>query len=186
MVRSLLDGADLPALRALNGQGPAAAIAAAVVDSGLLHFDADDPQWEDRDRVVVCGPALHAALAQRLGAAGADPQRVLITADDGGTALALAFGAALSSAMDGGAWRSWCLLDEAACDDGRTWEVAAAVRDAGAEPLGAIVLGDRTAALWRACGWKVQPALVSEPVELLGGLDQVLVAGPAVLVAVDA
>ena len=184
MARSLLDGADLATLRALAGNGVEAAVAAAVVDSGLLQFDPDDPAWEDRDRVVVAGSGLHGALAQRLTEAGADPGRVLVTAAGGGEALGLAFGAAMASAHDGGAWRSWCLLDEEACEDGRVWEVADAVRGAGADPLGAIVVGERTAALWRACGWQVHTATVSDPVEVLGGLDQLLAAGPAVLLAV--
>jgi hypothetical protein len=133
--------------------------------------------------VVVCGPDLAAALAGRLRDAGADPDHVLVTAEAGGHALGLAFGAAMASALDGGAWRSWCVLDEAACEDGRVWEVADAVRGAGADPsvLGAVVVGDRTAPLWRACGWQVHAAAVTDPVEILGGLDQLMAAGPAVL-----
>ena len=186
MARSLLDGADLTALRALTNGGSDAAVAAAVVDAGLVQFDPDDPDWEDRDRVVVCGTALHAALAERLRAAGADPARVLVVAGTGGEALALALGAAVASGLDGSGWRSWCVLDAQACEDGRVWEVADAVRGAGAQALGAVAVGARAAALWRACGWQVHTGSVADPVELLGGLDQLLAAGPAVLLAVEA
>ena len=186
MARSLLDGADLTVLRNLTAKDVDTAVAATVVDAGLLQFDPDDPVWEDRDRVVVCGRGLSEALSRRLRNAGAEPDRVLTTVDAGGEALGLAFGAALASAMDGGAWRSWCLLDEGACEDGRVWEVADAAAGAGADTMGAVVVGDRTAALWRACGWQVHTAAVTDPVEILGGLDQLMVAGPAVLLVVDA
>lgn len=184
MARSLLDGADLTALRALAADGPDTAVAAAVVDSGLLQFDPDDPGWEDRDRLVVCGTAVSESLGARLRNAGAQPDRVLTAVDGGGVALGLAFGAAMASTLDGGAWRSWCVLDAAACEDGRVWEVADAVRGAGAQTLGAVVVGDRTAALWGACGWKVHTADAADPLQMLGGLDQLMAAGPAVLLVV--
>ena len=187
MARSLLDGADLTLLRGLTEDGTDTAVAAAFIDAGLLQFDPDDPGWEERDRLVVCGAAVGDALSGRLRVAGADPERVLATVatSAGGEALGLAFGAAMASALDGGAWRSWCVLDAAACEDGRVWEVADAVGSAGAETLGAVVVGDRTAALWRACGWKVHTASGTDLVEILGGLDQLMAAGPAVLLVVD-
>lgn len=184
MARSLLDNADLAALRAAGADGPAAAVAAALIDSGLLQFDPDDPLWGDRDRVVVAGRELSAALDRRLREAGATTDQVLTSAAGGGQALALALGASMAGEIDGGGWRSWCVLDAEACDDGRVWEVASAARNAGPETLGAIVLGDASAAMWQACGWKVHRAPAAVPVEMLGGLDQLLVGPVGVLLVV--
>lgn len=184
MTRSLLDTVDLPGLRALASGGPAAAVAAALVDTGLLQFDPDDADWEDRDRLVMCGLGVTAATGRRLVAAGADPDAVVMPAAAGGDALALAFGAAMAGTMDGGAWRAWCLLDSDACDDGRVWEVARAAADAAPDTLGALVAGGGTAAMWRACGWQVHEAPATDPVWLLGAIDQVVASGPAVVLAV--
>lgn len=184
MARSLLDAADLSALRDLAAGGPAAAVAAALVDTGLLQFDPDDPEWEDRDRLALCGEGVAAAVGRRLGAAGGDPDAVVTPAATGGDALALAFGASMAAAMDGGAWRAWCVLDAGACDDGRVWEVALAAGQARADALGALVAGGGTAPLWRACGWRVHEAPAADPAWLLGALDQVVAAGPAVVLAV--
>ena len=185
MARSLLDTVDLSALRELVAKGPADAVAACLVDAGVLQFDPDDPEWLDRDRVVACAPDVAAALGHRLTAAGADPDFVVTTTRTGGDALALALGAATASRMDGDAWRSWCVLDPEACEDGRVWEVARAARAAGAETLGAFVTGGDSAALWRACGWSVYEAPADDPVWLLGALDQVVMRGPGVVVAVS-
>ena len=185
MARSLLDTADLAALRGLVTGGPEAALVAGLVDGGLLQFDPDDPEWLDRDRVVACGDSIAAALGTRLTAAGADPDFVVTTARAGGDALGLALGAATASTMDGSPWRSWCVLDEQACDDGRIWEVARAAVVAGAGVLAALVAGGDSAGLWRACGWHVIEAPADDPVWLLGALDQVTVNAPGVVVAVN-
>lgn len=182
MPRSLLDTADLSALRAISAAGPAMALAAALIDTGLLQFDADDPAWEDRDRLVVCGASVSSAIADRMATAGTDAEAV-VQARTGGDALALAFGAAAASAMDGGPWRSWCVLDGAACDDGRVWEVARAARDGHAEQLGVLVAGGDTAGMWRACGWQVHEAPAADPAWLLGALDHLQTRGPAVVLA---
>lgn len=181
MVRSLLDGADLPLLRTLTASSPEAAVAAGVIDSGLLQFDADDAYWGDRDRVVGCGPAVLAALTARLESAGAQPELVVTPAALGGDAMALAFGAAMASELDGAGWRSWCVMDGAACDDGRVWEIARAASEAGADVLGVVVTGTPAPALWRACGWGVHLAPFDDPAWLLGALDQVVARAPAVV-----
>lgn len=185
MARSLLDTANLADLRGIATGGSAAAVAAALIDTGLLQFDPDDPEWEDRDRLVVCGADVSAAVGRRLSAAGGDPDAIVTPAATGGDALAFAFGAAMSASLDGGAWRAWCLLDAAACDDGRVWEVAVAAREARPDTLGVLVAGRGSATLWRACGWNVHEAPAGDPVWLLGSLDQLVVAGPAVVLAVD-
>src|SRR5688500_14335800 len=164
MARSLLDAADLPALRQLATAGTEAALVAAFVDAGLLQFDPDDPEWQDRDRVVACGDGVAGALGLRLTAAGADPDFVVTAAGNGGDALALTLGAATASRMDGSPWRAWCVLDAEACDDGRVWEVARAAQRAEATALGALVAGGDSAPLWRACGWYVVEAPASDPV----------------------
>lgn len=184
MVRSLLDTADLGQLRLLTGAGPAAAVAACLVDTGLLQFDPDDSSWSDRDRLVVAGDGVATALTERLLAAGAQPDGALLRAALGGDALAFAFGAAMASEADGGAWRSWCVLDEHACDDGRVWEAARAASAAGPQSLAALVVGAGTAALWRACGWDVHIAPAADPAWLLGALDQALQDSPAAVLAV--
>ena len=183
MARSLLDTADLAQLRTLVAGGTAAAIAAAVVDSGLLQFDPDDAEWEDRDRLVVAGTALAEALEARLADAGARPFETVVRAS-GGDALAMAFGAAVASQVDGAPWRSWCVLDEAACDDGRVWEAARAAAWARASTLTALVEGASTVRMWEACGWTVHQAPVDDPAWLLSSLDQAVATSPAVVLAV--
>lgn len=181
MARSLLDGADLPALRALL-EAQWSAAATALIDTGLLQFDPDDPAWEDRDRLVVSGVGVGGAVRSRLTAAGAAPDDVATFAPSGGAAMALAFGAALASDLDGNAWRPWAVLDEPACDDGRVWEIARAAAAAHAGALAVIVEGDGAPELWRACGWQVHEVPPADPVWLLGALDQVGLTGPAVVV----
>lgn len=183
MPRSLLDGADLATLRLLT-TGPAEAVAAALVDTGLLQFDPDDPEWEDRDRLVICGDEVARAAGRRLSAAGADPDVVVTLAPTGGDALALAFGAAMAANLDGGGWRAWCVLDAEACDDGRVWEIARAASAAAPATLAVLVAGGGAAALWRACGWQAHEAPASDPVWLLGSVDQMVAGAPAVVLAV--
>jgi transketolase N-terminal domain/subunit len=185
VARSLLDTADLAHLRRLGGPDPAAALAACVVDSGLLQFDPDDPGWEDRDRLVLAGPGVTAAIGARIAAAGSGP-RTTIQVMHGGDALGMALGAAAASELDGGGWRSWCGLDEAACDDGRVWEAARAAAAARLPTLGAFVAGVATAPLWRACGWQVHLAPADDPAWLLGAFDLAMAAPPGVvMVAAD-
>ena len=185
MVRSLLDGADLGALRAVGASGAPDAVAAALIDTGLLQFDADDPEWEDRDRLITSGPLVTAAATRRLTTAGAQADAVITTTRNGGDAMALAFGAAMASGADGGVWRAWCLLDAAASDDGRVWEIARAAADAGAQFVGVLVAGMQGAALWRACGWTVHAAPANDPAWVLGALDQIVTRAPSVLLVAD-
>lgn len=185
MARSLLDGADLRALRVAGAGGAAAAVAAALIDTGLLQFDADDAEWEDRDRLIASGPSVTAAASLRLAAAGASADAVISTTRTGGEAMALAFGAAMASGADGGVWRAWCLLDAAAGDDGRVWEIARAAADSTAQFLGVLVAGNDGAALWRACGWTVHQAPAGDPAWILGALDHVVERAPSVLLVAD-
>ena len=184
MRRSLLDTADIPALRARARAGAAAGMAGALIDTGLLQFDPDDPEWSDRDRLVVAGPEAVAAVRERLADAGAELERTAQVA--GGDALAIALGAAVASRLDGEVWRAWCVLDESICDDGRTWEAARAAAAAELRTLTVLGVGDASAGLWRACGWSVHVVPPADPVWLLGAMDQALVGPPtAVLVSAD-
>ena len=184
MRRSLLDTADIPALRARARAGAASAVAGALIDTGLLQFDPDDAEWSDRDRLVVAGPQAVAAVGERLAAAGADFASTAYVA--GGEALAVALGAAVAARLDGEIWRAWCVLDESVCDDGRTWEAARAAVGADLRTLTVLGVGDESAALWRAAGWQVHLVPPADPVWLLGALDQALTGAPAaVLVSTD-
>lgn len=185
MVRSLLDAADLRALRAAGAGSASNAVAAALIDSGLLQFDADDPDWEERDRLIASGPLVTAAVARRLAAAGAQGDAVISATRTGGEAMALAYGAAMASGADGGVWRVWCLLDAAATDDGRVWEIARAAAEGHAQFLGVLVAGNDGAALWRACGWTVHEAPADDPAWVLGALDQIVERAPSVLMVAD-
>ena len=183
MTRSLLDTANLPALRDLARGGPAPAIAAALIDSGLLQFDPDDPTWADRDRLVVGGESVVTALRHRLEAAGAPLEPTAHVAGPAATAVAL--GAAVASSLRGGIWRTWCVLDEGACDEGRTWEGARAAAEAEVRALTALVAGVGSLKLWQACGWKTQTVPAEDPAWLLGALDHALTDGPTAVVVHD-
>lgn len=170
MPRSLLDGVDLRRLRLPAASG-AQTLAACLIDGGAAQFDAGDPAWPDRDRLVaVAGSPLAAAVDERLQAAGCPAGEQLVLAGGGGEALAVALGAGAVSRLDGGVWRAWCLLADDDCDDGTLWE---AVRAAGEQCLAtvtALVDGAATAPLWRACGWSVRQ-VPAEPVRLLAAVD---------------
>lgn len=181
MSRSLLDTADLAVLREAAQGRPAPAIAAALIDTGLLQFDPDDPAWADRDRLVLGGQQMAEAFAQRLGAAGAELESTARQAD--ADALGVALGAGIASALDGGIWRAWCAIDEVICDDGRTWEAARAATGADLLTMTALVAGADSERLWRACGWSVEVVPADDPAWLLGALDQAMLGQPtAVLV----
>lgn len=180
---SLFDAVDLERLRAaVNRSGTAAGALLACLHEGCaLQHDVSDPGWADRDRLVVGVPALRARITSAL----AEGWYEIAPSD----ALAVAYGAAAASAIDGGIYRVWCLLDAAACDDGGTWEAALAAAEAAVTPLVALVDGsaarpspERLVELWRAAGWAVvTPA--REAVALLGALDHaVATAGPAAVV----
>lgn len=187
MPTSLLDRADLAALRAASrrGTGPWATIVACLLAPGVVLRDPADAGWPDRDRLVVGDPAAGEALERGLAAAGHEPRTAWVDAT-GGYALALARGLAAASDLDGGIFRVWCLLGEGAFGDGPTWAAAA---DA---PAGSLVLvtaapahgAARLARLLSTAGWRVGRARAGEPAEVLGGLDHALLGDrPGALVA---
>lgn len=168
--RSLFDDVDLAAVRAAAAArtGDTSVVVSCLVEGGVLAWAPDDPEWPDRDRVVVSSPRLAASFA---GIAGLGRPDVV----DGGRALAAAAGAAAVGALEGGVFRVFCLLDEAAIEDGSLWEAA---RSARSGTLVAVVLAPAGPArlagrLLSAAGWCVAEAAADEPAEVLGGLDRV-------------
>ena len=185
-MRSLLDRVDLRRLRPLAAGGPPAVLAACLVDGGLLQADASDPEWPDRDRFTAAGAAFVAAVRARLAAHGHAPATVLTAAGTGGRALALALGAGVAARLEGSEWRCWCLLDDRACDDGRTWEAVRAAAQVSLETVTVLVAGAQTAPLWRASGWTVAVTAAAEPLAVLAAVDRALHAGgPGVVLAGD-
>lgn len=164
---SLLDRADLRRLRPLAGGGGLAAIAACLVDGGVVQLDAQEPTWSDRDRIVAGGPEAAAAVSARL-VAGSLPDSV-VAAATAGEALGVAVGTAIVSARQGAAWRVWCVLDRSAVDDGAVWETARAA--ALAWPLPLTVLAEGEPSVWAAAGWRVEAAAGGDPAHILAALD---------------
>src|SRR5690606_35633125 len=129
--------------------GVAATVAACLVEGGVLTLAADDPEWPDRDRLVVASSALAAAFS--------DGVLDIPVHVEGGEALAVAAGMAAGALAEGGVFRVFCLLDESAVDDGAFWEAAMAAR---APVLVAVVLARqgpcrRARQLLDAAGWRI-------------------------------
>ena len=191
MPGSFLDTADLAALRraGLEG-GPAALALACLLEAGVAEFDPDEPEWADRDRVLV-DPALP------LHAVAAVLDRAGYHADDGrmgqgaGRVLAEALRAARASKAAGDVYRVFAVLDGASLAQGAVWE---ALLQAAADALTPLTLLVLDAPTWRipsmsedpfhmrkessrlvleAAGWRVEEA-AADAAEILGGLDRLL------------
>ncbi|CAN5867401.1 hypothetical protein BH23ACT8_BH23ACT8_04040 [soil metagenome] len=171
--RSLLERADLAALRrtAATRTGPFGPLVTCLAEGGALAADAVDPEWPDRDRLVVSDDVAAQAVRAAFGAAG-------WIAAPAGEALATALGAAMAAELDGGVFRAWCLLGPGAADDGLLWGPARAAAVMRVPPVVAAVLpGDGAAALtgcMQAAGWAVRRAAAHDVVALLGALDHAL------------
>jgi len=110
-----------------------------------MRYDPKNPQWEDRDRLVLSkghsAPALYIALAE----AGyydleelrtfrslhsilqGHPCRVKtpgveVSSGSLGTGIATAVGMAIAGKMDKASWRVYVILSDAECNEGSTWE----------------------------------------------------------------
>lgn len=179
-MRSLLDRADLATIRRAAARYPGlfATIAACLIDGGLAQFDPDDPDWDDRDRVLVGDEEAAKALTAALAAAGANAHRAVVRAAPG-VAVCLATGAAMASGVDGGLFRVWCLISETAVTDGLVWEGARAAAAAGVHGLAVLAVARRTdtsalSSLFAAAGWQVRQAAADDVIELLGAMDHAL------------
>lgn len=112
---------------------------------GIMHHDPKNPNWKDRDRLVVSNghtcPALYAVLARagyfpiqklktyaKLGSAlQGHPERERLpgletTSGPLGCGLAQASGMALASRMDNSHFRVFCTVSDAEHDEGNHWE----------------------------------------------------------------
>lgn len=116
---------------------------------GVLNVDPNDPNWPDRDRLVLskghAAPALYAALAEK----GFFDTKILTTLRDYGSCLqghpdcrktlgvdastgslgqglSIAVGMALSAKLDRKDFRVWAILGDGECQEGQVWEAAMA------------------------------------------------------------
>jgi transketolase N-terminal domain/subunit len=174
--RSLLDGVDLGALRQAGGGG-FAGLVAALVTGGAVQQDPDEPEWADRDRFVLGAPAAREAVRAAFAASPDHPDSGWVDAGEAGRALALAYGMAAASRLEGGTFTVHCLVDAAALDDGRTWEVLRSARASRVRVLRPYAVlpddgADAFARMLRAAGWVVATADAGDVIEILGALDQ--------------
>lgn len=119
----------------------------AVLYADVLHYDAQNPKWEGRDRFLLskghAGAAVYAALAE----SGFFPVDELLTHCQNGSRLSghvshkgvpgveastgslgqgmpMAMGMALAAKMDGKSHRVHCIIGDGECDEGAVWETA--------------------------------------------------------------
>ena len=114
-----------------------------------LNIDEKNPNWEDRDRLVLskghCAPALYAALAER-GYFEKEKLKTLRHIDSNlqghpnmndvpgvdmstgslGQGLSAANGMAISAKMDNKNYRVYCILGDGEIEEGQIWEAAMA------------------------------------------------------------
>lgn len=116
---------------------------------GIMRVDPQNPQWEERDRFVLCkghaAPVLYATLAERgffpveelstlrrinsrlqghpdmKGIPGVD-----MSTGSLGQGLSSANGMALAAKLDGKAWRVYALMGDGEQQEGQVWEAAMA------------------------------------------------------------
>ena len=119
----------------------------AVLYGGEMKINPADPQWEDRDRLVVskghAGPAVYATLALK----GYFPKEMLLTLNQGGTNLpshcdrtktpgidmttgslgqgmSTAIGVALGNKLKKSDAYTYLILGDGECNEGQVWEGA--------------------------------------------------------------
>ncbi len=130
--------------------------------SRVLRHDPKNPAWPDRDRFVMskghASPAMYSVLAEagyfptdelmtfrRLGSRlqGHNvigvPPGVEMSAGALGMGLSFSLGLALAGRMDGRDYGVYCLLSDGDCNEGQTWEAAAAASHHQVDTLTAIV-----------------------------------------------
>lgn len=128
----------------------------------VLRHDPKNPTWLERDRFVLskghASPAMYAVLAEagyfptdelltfrRLGSrlqghtVMGVPPGVEMSAGALGMGLSFSLGLALAGRLDGRDYRTYCLLSDGDCNEGQTWEAAAAVSHHQIDALTAIV-----------------------------------------------
>ncbi len=114
---------------------------------GILRYDPENPQWEDRDRFVLskghAAPCLYAVLAlagffprewlktlRKVGSKlqghpyNMDTPGVEATTGSLGQGLSIANGMALAAKIDKKSYRVYCLIGDGEIDEGQIWEAA--------------------------------------------------------------
>jgi len=113
----------------------------------ILNHDPKNPNWEDRDRLILSNghicPVRYATMAiagyfpvkelwglRKIGSRlQGHPHRTSLpgvetTSGPLGSGLGQAIGVALSAKLDGKKWRTYCLLSDGEHDEGNLWETA--------------------------------------------------------------
>lgn len=128
----------------------------------VLRHDPQNPDWPDRDRFVMskghASPLMYSVLAEagyfptdelltfrKLGSrlqghnVMGKPPGVEMSAGALGMGLSFSLGVALAGRMDGRDYHTFCLLSDGDCNEGQTWEAAAASSHHEVDTLTAIV-----------------------------------------------
>jgi transketolase len=128
----------------------------------VLRYDPKNPTWPERDRFVMskghASPAIYAVLAEagyfptdelltfrKLGSRLQGhpvmglPPGVEMSAGALGMGLSFSLGLALAGRLDGRDYDTYCLLSDGDCNEGQTWEAAAAVSHHQVDTITAIV-----------------------------------------------
>lgn len=128
----------------------------------ILRHDPNNPAWPERDRFIMskghASPAMYAVLAEagyfptdelltfrKLGSRlqGHNiigvPPGVEMSAGALGMGLSFSLGQTLAGRMDGRSYHVYCLLSDGDCNEGQTWEAAAAAGHHQVDTLIAIV-----------------------------------------------
>jgi transketolase len=152
----------LPGHLQLGGSLSAVEFVTALFFGGILRYDPERPDWEDRDRFILSKghgvPVLYAALAE----AGFIPESELDTlraidsrlqghpvygtapameASTGslGQGLSIGLGMAMAARLDRKDWRVFVLLGDGECQEGQVWEAAMAAGHHRPENLVAMI-----------------------------------------------
>ena len=132
-----------------------------VLFDDILHYDADNPEWEDRDRFILSKGhgclALYALLAdkgfiprselwsfcQSGGILGGNPDHKVpgVEASTGslGHGLSIGLGFALSARMAGRDTKTVVILGDGECNEGSIWEAAMSAGKHGLDSLTVLV-----------------------------------------------
>ncbi len=142
----------------------------AVLYTRILRVKPEEPQWPERDRLILskghAGAAVYAALAERgffpveeLSTHYANGSRlsghvshkgvpgVEFSTGSLGHGLSVAAGMALGGKMDAQDWRVYCVLGDGECDEGSVWEAALQAHQYQLDNLIAIVDHNRMQSL---------------------------------------
>lgn len=156
----------LEAVFSANSGHPGGSLSVADIMTYLyfhrLNVDAQNPQWEDRDRLVLSkghvAPALYSVLAQK-GFFSPDLLKTLRKSDSIlqghpsmkmtpgvdmstgslGQGLSVAVGMALGAKIDGKAFRTYAVLGDGEIQEGQIWEAAMFASAKGLDNLVAVV-----------------------------------------------